>query len=183
MARYAVLFRGMNVGGATTVPMAGLREALSAEGFGDVATFLRSGNVVLTSDASAGDVAAACAGAAGRLAGRDFPALAVTAGHLRHALDRNPLWHDGMDGARMVTAFSDREPGVVGVPRNGLAPMGGGSVVIDTHYGLSLVHQWCPDGISSTPSLSEFVRHPDGAVVTARNRNTVAKLLERLGSA
>jgi uncharacterized protein (DUF1697 family) len=47
MTAYALLFRG--VGGATKLPVARLREVLAAEGFGDVATLVASGNAVVTS--------------------------------------------------------------------------------------------------------------------------------------
>jgi uncharacterized protein (DUF1697 family) len=45
---YILLFRG--VGGATQLPTAALREALTAEGFEGVATYINSGNAVLRSE-------------------------------------------------------------------------------------------------------------------------------------
>ena len=50
MTKYAVLLRGINVGGKNPVPMARLREVLGELGHEDVATYIASGNVVLTSD-------------------------------------------------------------------------------------------------------------------------------------
>lgn len=57
MTRWVVLLRGINVGVANKVPMARLRAALEAEGFEDVVTYIQSGNILLTSDASADEVA------------------------------------------------------------------------------------------------------------------------------
>ncbi len=54
--KYVVLFRGINVGGRNKVPMADLREHLSAD-FENVRTYIQSGNVVLESDLSASEVA------------------------------------------------------------------------------------------------------------------------------
>ena len=48
--RYVALLRGINVGGKRPVPMADLRETFTAAGFGDVATYIQSGNVVFSSD-------------------------------------------------------------------------------------------------------------------------------------
>ena len=48
MARHVALLRAINLGAKRRVPMARLREVLSA-GYGDVVTHLQSGNVVLTS--------------------------------------------------------------------------------------------------------------------------------------
>lgn len=47
---YAVLLRGINVGGKNIVPMAALRACLEGLGFSDVATYMASGNVLLVSD-------------------------------------------------------------------------------------------------------------------------------------
>lgn len=46
-AVYILLFRG--VGGATQLPVAPLREALTGAGFENVATYINSGNAVLRS--------------------------------------------------------------------------------------------------------------------------------------
>jgi uncharacterized protein (DUF1697 family) len=50
MTVLAALLRGVNVGGATRVPMADLRRVVADAGYGDVRTHLNSGNVLLTSD-------------------------------------------------------------------------------------------------------------------------------------
>lgn len=50
MTRYLVLLRGINVGGKNKVPMAALRELLEGLGYSDVATYIASGNVILSSD-------------------------------------------------------------------------------------------------------------------------------------
>lgn len=43
---HAVLIRGINVGGRNRVPMAALRESLTARGLRDVRTYIQSGNIV-----------------------------------------------------------------------------------------------------------------------------------------
>jgi len=50
MKAYAVLIRGINVGGKNKVSMALLRTCLEKLGFTNVATYIASGNVILTSD-------------------------------------------------------------------------------------------------------------------------------------
>ena len=45
--RWVALLRAVNLGGANKVPMAELRELLSGAGFGDVRTYIASGNVLL----------------------------------------------------------------------------------------------------------------------------------------
>ncbi|MFP5070087.1 DUF1697 domain-containing protein [Pseudonocardia nantongensis] len=50
MRTHVALLRGINVGGTGKVPMAELRTQLTGAGFGDVGTYIQSGNVVLSSD-------------------------------------------------------------------------------------------------------------------------------------
>ena len=57
MARDGVLvalLRGINVGGRNAVPMAALREVCEGLGWGDVRTYIQSGNVVFRPPAAAG---------------------------------------------------------------------------------------------------------------------------------
>ncbi len=49
--RYVAFLRGINVGGRT-VKMADLRECFETMGFGDVTTYLQTGNVVFESDSN-----------------------------------------------------------------------------------------------------------------------------------
>jgi uncharacterized protein (DUF1697 family) len=50
MAKYAVLLRGVNVGGHGKLAMTDLRRVLESLGYTDVSTYLQSGNAVITSD-------------------------------------------------------------------------------------------------------------------------------------
>jgi uncharacterized protein (DUF1697 family) len=56
VTRYVVLLRGINVGGKNKVPMAALRELLEELGYSDLSTYIASGNVILSSDRSAGEI-------------------------------------------------------------------------------------------------------------------------------
>ena len=53
-----MLLRGVNLGPRNRVGMTELRAQLHADGFEQVSTYLQSGNVVLTNDASASKLAA-----------------------------------------------------------------------------------------------------------------------------
>jgi uncharacterized protein (DUF1697 family) len=50
MAKYAVLLRGVNVGGHSKLAMTDLRRVLESLGYTDVSTYLQSGNAVITSE-------------------------------------------------------------------------------------------------------------------------------------
>lgn len=50
MKSYAVLLRGINVGGKNKIPMALLKQCLEEAGFEQVVTYIQSGNVIIRSD-------------------------------------------------------------------------------------------------------------------------------------
>src|SRR5213076_1153205 len=54
---HVALLRGINIGSRNRISMPELREALADAGFDEVRTHLQSGNVLLASDASSGEVA------------------------------------------------------------------------------------------------------------------------------
>ena len=50
MTRYIDLLRGINISGKNTISMPELKTALGEKGFGDVKTYLNSGNVLFSDD-------------------------------------------------------------------------------------------------------------------------------------
>lgn len=52
MRRFLALLRGVNVGGKTMLKMADLKQALESDGFLSVSTYIQSGNVFFTSEAT-----------------------------------------------------------------------------------------------------------------------------------
>ena len=50
MAQYVALLRGINVGGNNLIKMAELKRCFEATGFGNVATYIQSGNVLFMAD-------------------------------------------------------------------------------------------------------------------------------------
>src|SRR5215470_3111043 len=89
MTVFVVLFRG--VGGATQLPTKPLREALTAAGFKDVATYINSGNAVLSSRKSAASVTADIAKIAKREFGFDKAIHAVTREEWAKLIKNNPF--------------------------------------------------------------------------------------------
>lgn len=48
--RYVALLRGINVGGRNRIAMSDLRDVFENEGYGEVSTYIQSGNVLFSSD-------------------------------------------------------------------------------------------------------------------------------------
>ena len=104
MTTFVALLRAVNVSGQNRVPMAELRASMAAAGYGDVQTYLQSGNIVFDAaadpdaDAGAGRQAAAAqelATAVHRLIERKFGCdvrvLVLTAAELGRVAVANPF--------------------------------------------------------------------------------------------
>ena len=81
--RQIVLLRGINIGPRNRIAMPRLREVLRDAGFADVATYVQSGNVLLTSDAPSARLAAECR------VGREVDALLEATGPRAPAVGRH----------------------------------------------------------------------------------------------
>ena len=90
--RSVALLRSVNVGGRGSLKMDALRSAFTDLGYGEVSTYIQSGNVVFTSDApvDAGDLGRALSG----VLGADLTVMVRTAaefsGSFNNAASRNP---------------------------------------------------------------------------------------------
>lgn len=89
MIVYIILFRG--VGGATQLPVKPLREALTGVGFKDVATYINSGNAVLSSSEGAASVTAEVAKVCAREFGFDKAIYALTRDEWSELIANNPF--------------------------------------------------------------------------------------------
>jgi uncharacterized protein (DUF1697 family) len=103
--RSIALVRGINVGRHKRIAMADLRELVKSLGYGDVATFLQSGNVVFaTPDAASGGAIAAgrIRDAIHRRLGVAAGVIVIGSGELAAAIDADPFATHGFDPARYL---------------------------------------------------------------------------------
>ena len=88
--RYAVFLQGVNLGGYRKVPMAQLREVLSRAGFGDVRTYIQSGNVVVDADLDPSAAGRALSATIEEAFGFAVPLVLVDAPQLAEVIAANP---------------------------------------------------------------------------------------------
>lgn len=91
MTVFVALLRAVNVGGTGKLPMAELRAMCEDAGFGYVSTYIASGNVVFTADATEGDVVDALGGRLEAYAGKPVGVLVRTATEMSAVLTANPF--------------------------------------------------------------------------------------------
>ncbi len=98
METWAVLLRGINVGGKRVIPMQDLRDAFAGMGYLDPATYIQSGNVVLGSPrAKSPRSAATIERRLTEALGHDVRAVVRTAAEMRAIVRRIPKDWDPAD--------------------------------------------------------------------------------------
>lgn len=171
MTVMVALLRGVNVGGKGKLPMADLRAIAADLGYGDIATYIQSGNLVLSTSQRAavveGELAAAIASSSSVR-----PAVMVrTRSQLAKVVEGNPFLRRGEDPGHAHVVFADgpAEALVAKLDLPGYAPEE--AVAVGTALYLFL-----PNGVGRSPLATDVARQT-GAVGTQRNWRTVTRLL------
>ncbi len=176
MTRAVLLLRGINVGRAHRIGMADLRELLRAEGHGDVATVLQSGNVVLDSELPPGELARKVEQALERRFGFPVPTVVRTADELLAVVAADPLGAVAADPTRYVVSFfAEVLPAEVAEFLRGVDP-GDDAFAVDGRE----LYLWCPHGQLKSPLAAALGKRRGGPLGTARNWATVGKLADLL---
>jgi uncharacterized protein (DUF1697 family) len=155
-----------------------LREVLGGTGFGEVATYLQSGNVVLSSDASPAELAAECERLIAASFGLDIAAVVRTRDELAGVVERNPLGEVAANPKRYQVSFLNQAPSPelvqalaeLAAPQERLIAIG------------RELYAWHPDGIGRSRLWARLAGPALGVKATARNWTTVTRLLALAGS-
>jgi uncharacterized protein (DUF1697 family) len=169
-AKKVALLRGINVGTAKAISMADLAAVFESLGLTGVKTVLRSGNVVFEGDVRGAELADAVESATGVRAG----VLVLGASEFRRIAAADPFIGVATDGSKsFVTFLGERQTGLEAPDAAALAPE-------RIALAPDAIYQWMPDGLLQSRVPKSFWRGVSGTV-TARNRNTVERLLALLG--
>jgi uncharacterized protein (DUF1697 family) len=172
--RYAALLRGINVGGNRKVAMADLRELLAGLGYDDVTTYLQSGNAVFSTAGSS--PAALSAAIEERLAGKFGAPVRViirTAAELAGVVGASPLPDGPENPSRFFVAFLSAAPDPQTVQEIEAQSFDPDRIWISGKE----AYLWCPGGAADTTLTHSFIEKRLGVTATARNWNTVTKLV------
>ncbi|MEV6358031.1 DUF1697 domain-containing protein [Streptomyces hydrogenans] len=175
---YALLLRGINVSGHRKVPMAELRALLEELGHGDVRTYLQSGNAVFTTDDDAPEDAltAVIEDAIERRFGFRCDCLVRGGAYLAAVAEACPYPAAELEGKQLHAVYYSAP----------VTPDRFAAVDAAAHHpesfalGDRVLYLYTPDGLGRS-KLAEAVLRPSlnkGVVATARNWNTVRRLVE-----
>lgn len=172
--RQILLLRGINLGPRNRIAMPALREVLAGAGFEDVCTYVRSGNVVLTSDAKPDDVARRCEKLIADTFGLEIPVIARTRDQLAAVVKRNALADVATDPKRYQVSFLRDKLSAATVRKLEDAAAEAERFAVAGRE----VYAWHPEGVARSKLWALLAGKELGTTATARNWTTVTKLLE-----
>jgi len=187
MASHVALLRGINVGGRNKVPMADLREVVTALGHTGVSTYIQSGNVLFsTAETGNAELAAALESAIEDRFGIWSSVVVLTRAELAQVLAANP-YPDEPNPKLVHVVFLNAEPpgdllGRLSAAESTVAAKGSGDTVQAAGQALFL---HTPDGFGTSElaqAVFKIISPPakskkHGLAATARNWATATKLL------
>ena len=172
---HVALLRGINVGGKNMLPMKELSALFTAAGAANVRTFIQSGNVLFEADAAlARQIPALVSKAIEREHGLKVPVVVRSADELRAVAKRNPFLARDADTSMLHVSFLADEPAAaaIGALDAKRSPPDEFRVVGREIY-LRL-----PNGMARSKLTNAWFDSKLATISTARNWNTLTKLLE-----
>jgi uncharacterized protein (DUF1697 family) len=168
-----MLLRGINIGPRNRIAMPALREVLGGAGFGDVRTYVQSGNVVLVSDIPPEQTARECERLIADGFGLEIDVLVRTRDELAEVVHRNPLGEVANDPKRYQVSYLETELPSEEVDRIAAVAADGERLVA---IGREL-YAWHPAGVARSKLWARLADRRLGVKATARNWTTTTTLL------
>jgi uncharacterized protein (DUF1697 family) len=172
MPAYVALLRGVNVGGHNRMPMPALTSLCRALGYTDVVTYIQSGNVVFGSTArSAAAVERALVTGIEKEFGLKITVLVRTKDELARVARGNPF--PKAEPNRLHVAFLDAKPAAARV--RALEAFDAAPDEVRVRGREAYLHT--PRGYGNSKLSGSFIEKQLQVAATARNWNTIEKLL------
>ena len=174
---YLALLRGINVGGKAKLPMKELAAIFVRAGAREVTTFIQSGNVIFAAEDAAGVVAAVTVEIA-RVYGYPGRIVLRSAAEIKAAYKSNPFAKAAAPVETLHVYFLADQPDAAAVKGLDAERSPGDSFVAKGRE----VYLHLPQGMARTKLTNVYFDSKLKTVSTARNWNTVGKLVELMGA-
>lgn len=170
LTTYLLLFRG--VGGPIQLPVAELRAALTKAGFKQATTYINSGNALVRTAISRKETLAQVTAICKKKFNYDRPIFVVTAAEWAAVIKHDPF-PDKVEGKHVHAVLLAGKPDPAAITK--LKALAVGDEDIKLVKGVCYVHT--PNGFGTSKMAEKFDKGI-GVVNTARNWNTVLKMME-----
>ncbi|MEO8102649.1 MAG: DUF1697 domain-containing protein [Betaproteobacteria bacterium] len=174
MNTWIALFRGINVGGNRLLPMKELAALIETLGVTQVRTYIQSGNVIFCGGgANAASLSNRIEAAVGRQFGFTPQVLLLTLKEFERAVGANPFPQAAHAPNTLHLAFLAQRPARPDIAGLNATRSGEEQFLLDG----KVFYLYAPAGIGKSKLAARFERLL-GVPATARNGNTVLKILE-----
>src|SRR5947199_4099223 len=175
---YDGMLRGINVGSGKMVKTERLRASFAALGFGEVRTYVQSGNGVFQSERKS-ELTRTIEAKIQRDFGFTVPVLIKTSKELAQIVHDNPLLKvKGIDVSKLhVTFLSNAPPKTAANALEDLATTRERFRILNRE-----IYLYCPDGYGKSKLTNNIIEKKFSLVATTRNWRTVNALLKMAGS-
>lgn len=177
--RWVALLRGINVGGRNKVPMAELRELAGRLGWGEVETYIQSGNLLFRAPGEPPELERTLEGALERRFGFAVPVVVRSRQAWAGYVAGNPLVEASRAEPKLVHLALAKRPPASGAVEGLRARAADGERIEGVGDALWIHYPQGAGRSKLTPALFDRLA---GSPVTARNWNTVLELAARLGA-
>ena len=168
MARFAAFLRAVNVGGTGKLPMAALRAMCEAEGFTAVETYIASGNVVFTTRQTRDQAKTRLEKRLAQHFGKPAGLFLLDEDQLKAMIGNNPFPQAEANRLMIILLAADPLGRMIEEAKNQRdEEIALGNACLYVHY---------PSGMGQSK-----LKIPSAEQGTARNMNTIRKMLEILG--
>jgi uncharacterized protein (DUF1697 family) len=175
MTVYVSMLRAVNVGGSSVIKMDALRAAYEAIGLSDVRTLLQSGNVLFRSGLEDRErLVQRIKQELERRTGLKVEVLLRTLDELASIIERGPVLSPRADMSKLLVMFLSSVPSAAA--QAALLKWHKGSEMIEVRG--PEIYLYYPDGIGRSKLSNAVLENKLDTAGTARNWNTLVKLLE-----
>ena len=173
--KYVSILRGINVSGQKIIKMADLKSLYENLGFGNVVTYIQSGNVIFETDnKTTADIKSTIEKAIERKYKFTVPAIIRTNKELKKVIDQCPFGDIDFnkDGTKVLVTFLATKPEknkVNKIKRFVVAPE-------DLVVSGKEIYLYCPNGYGKSKLSNTFLENKLDIEATTRNIKSVLKL-------
>lgn len=175
MNRYACLLRAINVSGQRKIKMFELRDLCQSLKYGDIETYLQSGNIILSTKKSQSVVEEELSKSICQKFGyTDVDIFAWSAQELKKMYDTNPFIRPNSDPSKLHFTFLNEQPNSKDVKNIDNASF------LPDEFSVSrkIVFVHCPNGYGRTKINNTFFERKLKLRATTRNLKTIQNLIE-----
>ncbi|MDR2921003.1 MAG: DUF1697 domain-containing protein [Tannerella sp.] len=176
MTTYISILRGINVSGQNLIKMDALQKMYKNLGFGNIATYVQSGNVIFNSEnAEPEKLGTEITQQIEKDFGFNVPVIVLTIDNLKQITDNNPFTKDlNKDKTFLYVTFLSSNPDEYDIKAIEEKKQDGEEVFITGHA----VYLYCPNGYGRTKLNNTFLEKKLKVGATTRNWKTTNELLK-----